>query len=142
VRGWERGEKRLPPGYGLDTSDGGTWALRRPDGTAVSYSGVWEATREAVERAAREDHARRKGGGKVPDRPGYAPNRVDVGVLRSPAQPRSSSHRRCLAAPLDVVGKRWEVGVSVSPARGSGRKETRSHAREGEHIGGSPRPDG
>ena len=61
MRGWERGEERLPPGYGLDTSDGGTWALRRPDGTAVSYFGAWGATREAVERAAREDHARRKG---------------------------------------------------------------------------------
>ena len=61
MRGWERGEEQLPPGYGLDTSDGGTWALRRPDGTAVSYFGAWGATREAVERAAREDHARRKG---------------------------------------------------------------------------------
>ena len=61
MRGWERGEERLPPGYGLDTSDGGTWALRRPDGTAVCYFGAWGATREAVERAAREDHARRKG---------------------------------------------------------------------------------
>ena len=49
------------PGCGLGTSDGGTWALRRPDGTAVSYFGAWGATREAVERAAREDRARRKG---------------------------------------------------------------------------------
>jgi hypothetical protein len=33
------------------------------------------------------------------------------------------SGNRCLAAPLEVVGKKWEEGVSVSPARGSGRKE-------------------
>jgi len=29
--------------------------LRRPDGTAASYFSVWSATREAVERAARDD---------------------------------------------------------------------------------------
>jgi hypothetical protein len=40
ARGWESGEEQLPPGYGLDTPDGGTWALRRPDGTAVSYFGA------------------------------------------------------------------------------------------------------
>jgi HSP20 family protein len=45
------------------------------------------------------------------------------GILRSSAQPRSNSYSRCLAVPLEVVGKKWEVGVSVSPARGSGRKE-------------------
>jgi hypothetical protein len=55
-----RRRRLLPPGYGLDTSDGGTWALRRPDGTAVSYFGAWGATREALERAAREDHAGRE----------------------------------------------------------------------------------
>jgi hypothetical protein len=51
--------RAVAPGYGLDTSDGGTWALRRPDGTAVSYFGAWGATRKAVERAAKEDHKRR-----------------------------------------------------------------------------------
>jgi hypothetical protein len=35
-----RRRRLLPPGYGLDTPDGGTWALRRPDGTAVSYFGA------------------------------------------------------------------------------------------------------
>jgi hypothetical protein len=57
-----RRRRLLPPGYGLDTPDGGTWALRRPDGARrCTYFGVWGASREAVERAAREDHARRKG---------------------------------------------------------------------------------
>jgi hypothetical protein len=56
LRGWERNAERLPPGYRLDTTDAATWALRRPDGTVVSYFCVWSVTREAVERAAREDH--------------------------------------------------------------------------------------
>jgi len=60
MRGWERGEEMPPPGCGLAPSVGGSWALRSPDGTAVSYFGAWGATREAVELAAREDHARRK----------------------------------------------------------------------------------
>jgi hypothetical protein len=60
--GWESGEEQLPLGYGLDTPDGGTWALRRPDGARrCTYFGVWGVSREAVERAAREDRARRKG---------------------------------------------------------------------------------
>jgi hypothetical protein len=59
MRGWEKGETRLPPGYHLDTSDAVTWALRRPDGIAVAYFGVWGATKEGVERAAREDYRER-----------------------------------------------------------------------------------
>ncbi len=65
MRGWERSTERLPPGYRLDTMgyrldtiNAATWVLRRPDGTAASYSSVWSATREAVERAARDDHRR------------------------------------------------------------------------------------
>jgi hypothetical protein len=61
--------RAVAPGYGLDTSDGGTWALRRPDGTAVSYFGAWGATRKAVERAARkitkEGPALTEGGGTM-----------------------------------------------------------------------------
>ena len=67
MRGWERGEMHLPPGYHLDTSDAVTWALRRPNGTAVGYFGVWGATREGLERAARKDHRERlqaKGAGQ------------------------------------------------------------------------------
>jgi hypothetical protein len=59
MRGWERGETLLPPGYHLDTSNAITWALRRPDGTVVAYFSVWGATKEGVERAAREDHQER-----------------------------------------------------------------------------------
>src|SRR3712207_1992016 len=59
LRGWERGSERLPPGYRLDTTDAAIWVLRRPDDTAVSYFCAWSATREAVERAAREDHRTR-----------------------------------------------------------------------------------
>jgi hypothetical protein len=40
----------------LDTINAAIWVLRRPDGTAVSYFSVWSATREAVERAARNDY--------------------------------------------------------------------------------------
>ena len=61
MRGWEKGEMHLPPGYSLDTSDAVTWALRRSDGTAVSYFGVWSATRKGLERAAREDQRERLG---------------------------------------------------------------------------------
>ena len=60
MRGWERNIERLPPGYRLDTINAVTWVLRRPDGTAASYFSVWSATREAVERAARADHRRRR----------------------------------------------------------------------------------
>ena len=59
MRGWERNTERLPSGYRLDTINAATWVLRRPDGTAASYFSVWSATREAVERAARDDHRRR-----------------------------------------------------------------------------------
>lgn len=58
MRGWERGREWLPPGYRLDTSDSAAWVLRRSDGTATAYFGAWGVTREAVERAAREDHRR------------------------------------------------------------------------------------
>ena len=61
MHGWEQGEhEQLPPGYLLDTTDAAVWALRRPDGTAVSYFGAWSARREAVERTASEDYRRRK----------------------------------------------------------------------------------
>jgi hypothetical protein len=60
MRGWDRGREWLPPGYRLDTSDGAAWVLRRSDGTATAYFGAWGATREAVERAARDDHRRTK----------------------------------------------------------------------------------
>jgi hypothetical protein len=56
LRGWERYTERLPPGYRLDTTDAAIWVLRRPDGTPASYFSAWSATREAVERAARNDH--------------------------------------------------------------------------------------
>jgi hypothetical protein len=60
VRGWERGkEERLPPGYRVDTTDAANWILRRPDGTAAGYFGVWGISKRAVERAARDDHRRR-----------------------------------------------------------------------------------
>jgi hypothetical protein len=60
MRGWEHGkEARLPPGYRLDTSDTAIWVLRRPDGVGVAYFSAWGATREGVERVARDDHRRR-----------------------------------------------------------------------------------
>jgi len=59
MRGWERGSERLPAGYQLDTIDATIWVLRRPDGTAASYFGVWSATKEAVERVARDDNRAR-----------------------------------------------------------------------------------
>jgi hypothetical protein len=50
--------------------------------------------------------------------------------LCSPLFTQVPGFSRCLAIPLEVVGKKWGEGVSVSPARGSGRKEQRSmHAR-------------
>jgi hypothetical protein len=60
MRGWERGRERLPPGYRLDTSDPAIWVLRRPNGTATAYFSAWSATRESVERAARDDDSRRR----------------------------------------------------------------------------------
>jgi hypothetical protein len=60
LRGWERNEERLAPGYSLDTIDAAIWVLRRPDGTAASYFGAWSVTREGVERAAREDRRRKR----------------------------------------------------------------------------------
>ena len=59
MRGWESSEERLPPGYRLDTSDAASWVLRRPDGTAVVRFGVWAASKEGVERVARNDYERR-----------------------------------------------------------------------------------
>jgi hypothetical protein len=66
LRGWQWNTERFPPGYRLDTINVATWVLRRPDGTAASYFGVWSATREAVERAAREDRRMRSKGGTRP----------------------------------------------------------------------------
>ena len=61
--GWNRGQvEHLPPGYRLDTSRTASWVLRRPDGTAAGYFGAWGARQEAVERAARDDHRKRKEG--------------------------------------------------------------------------------
>jgi hypothetical protein len=60
MRGWERGREQLPPGYRLDTSETAIWVLRRPDETAAAYFSAWSASREAVERAARGDHRRRR----------------------------------------------------------------------------------
>jgi hypothetical protein len=60
MRGWESSEERLPPGYRLDTSDAASWVLRRPDGTAVARFGAWAASKEAVERVARDDHKKRR----------------------------------------------------------------------------------
>jgi hypothetical protein len=51
--------QRLPPGYRLDTSDAASWVLRRPDGTAAARFGVWAASKEGIERVARNDHKRR-----------------------------------------------------------------------------------
>lgn len=55
------GELRLPPGYRLDTSDPDVWALRRPEGWVVAYFSARGATREAIERTAREDHVGHEG---------------------------------------------------------------------------------
>ncbi len=43
----------------MDTSDAASWVLRRLDGTAAARFGVWAASKEAVERVARNDHKRR-----------------------------------------------------------------------------------
>jgi hypothetical protein len=56
VKGWERKVERLPPGYRLDTSDPAFWVLRRSDGTAVARFGVWDASREGIERVACNDY--------------------------------------------------------------------------------------
>ena len=47
---------RLPPGYSLDESDPDILALRRPDGTTAAVFSATGATREAIEKAAWEDH--------------------------------------------------------------------------------------
>jgi hypothetical protein len=73
LRGWERNKERLPPGYGLDTINAAIWVLRRPDGTAASYFSAWSATREAVERAAREDHRTRSKRRTTLTSPSYSP---------------------------------------------------------------------
>jgi hypothetical protein len=59
MRGWENSGVRLPPGYRLDTSEVVSWVLRRPDGTAAARFGVWGASRNNIERAARDDHEHR-----------------------------------------------------------------------------------
>ena len=40
----------------MDTSDPAFWVLRRPDGTAVARFGVWDASRERIERVACNDY--------------------------------------------------------------------------------------
>jgi hypothetical protein len=40
----------------LDTSNTVMWVLRIPDETAAAYFSAWSGSREAVERATREDH--------------------------------------------------------------------------------------
>jgi hypothetical protein len=42
-------EPRLPPGYGLDTSDPDVWTLRRPEGWVVAHFSARGATKEALE---------------------------------------------------------------------------------------------
>jgi hypothetical protein len=49
-------EPRLPPGYWLDRSDPGVWALRRSEGWVVAYFSAQGVSREAVEEAAWEDY--------------------------------------------------------------------------------------
>jgi hypothetical protein len=49
-------ELRLPPGYRLNRSDPDLWALRRLEGWVVAYFSARDATREAIEQAASEDH--------------------------------------------------------------------------------------
>jgi hypothetical protein len=53
-------EARLPPGYRLDRSDPDVWTLHRPECWVVAYFSARGATREAIEKAAWEDH---EGGG-------------------------------------------------------------------------------
>ena len=48
----------LPPGYRLDRSDPDLWTLRRPEGWVVPHFSARGATKEAIERVAREDHKR------------------------------------------------------------------------------------
>lgn len=71
MRGWESKGERLPPGYRLDTSDAASWVLRRPDGTAVARFGVWDASREGIERVARNDYKSRSSPpiGRIPQKP-------------------------------------------------------------------------
>ena len=57
----DRNEERplLGNGYYLDlVNDFGLIVLRRDDGTEVAKFSVWDATSEAIERAAREDRTK------------------------------------------------------------------------------------
>jgi hypothetical protein len=49
-------EPRLPPGYRLDRSDPDLWTLRRPEGWVVAHFSAQGATKEAIEKTAREDY--------------------------------------------------------------------------------------
>lgn len=61
MHGWNRRLKeQLPSGYRLDTRPAASWVLRRPDGTAAGYFGAWGASREAVERTAKDDYRKRR----------------------------------------------------------------------------------
>ena len=50
-------EPHLPPGYWVDRSDPDVWALRRPEGWVAAYFSARGVTKEAIEKAAWEDHA-------------------------------------------------------------------------------------
>jgi hypothetical protein len=51
-----RQQSLLGNGYYLDlVNNSGSIVLRREDGTEVAKFSVWDATSEAIERAARED---------------------------------------------------------------------------------------
>ena len=49
-------ELRLPPGYRLDRSDPDVWALRRSEGSVVAHFSSRGASREDIEKIAREDY--------------------------------------------------------------------------------------
>jgi hypothetical protein len=52
----DREELRLPPGYRLDRSDPDVWRLRRSEGWVVAHFSAQGVSREAIERAAWDDH--------------------------------------------------------------------------------------
>jgi hypothetical protein len=53
-----RHQSLLGNGYYLDLVNNHGWiVLRRDDGTEVAKFSVWDATSEAIERAAREDQS-------------------------------------------------------------------------------------
>jgi hypothetical protein len=63
--GWGMDENRhqslLGNGYHLDLLNNHGWiVLRRDDGTEVAKFTVWDATSEAIERAAREDQRKNR----------------------------------------------------------------------------------